>query len=128
MNFNSVNVEKYAYIYTFFAFAINSFNNNHSSNCYVNNGDIEKKKRKLKKEKKRKGRRRNANCDTIKSIIFLLYTTYNCLLYCSTTVYLCSCFLVLYLIYICCYSQYSLMRKVQYCLLICVLCTRLVDR
>ena len=31
------------------------------------------------------------------------------------------------LIYICCYNSYSLMRKIQFCTLLSVLCTRLID-
>ena len=64
------------------------------------------------------------------SIIYLLYITYNCILYCCTMVYVSSCFFVLYLcctlIYISCCNQYSLMRKIKYCTLLCVLCKRLV--
>ena len=77
----------------------------------------------IKKERKRKERRKNEHCGTMKIIIFLMYTSYNCLLCCYTTVYVCSCFLVLYL----CCSQYSLMRKIQNCRVLCILCTRLVD-
>ena len=89
MNFNSANVEKYAYISVsihYFAFAINS--SSVEITTYVNNVIIEKKK----KLTKRKERRRNAHCDTMKIIIFLLYTSYNCLLYCCTTVYVYSYF------------------------------------
>ena len=55
MNFNSVKIEKYTSISLsihFFAFAINSFNNNLSSNCYVNNVVIDKKKRKNKERER----------------------------------------------------------------------------
>ena len=132
MNFNTANVEKYAYISLsvyFFAFTINSFNNNLSSNCQVNNIVVEKKKEKKKKRKRKaRRRRRNAYCDTMLSIIFLLYTSYNCILYHCTRVYMRSCFVVLYiyctLIYICRYRQYSI---IQYCTLLCHLCTRLIN-
>ena len=63
MNFNSV----HKCFNTFFAFAISSFNNYLCSNRNVNNVVIEKKKE-----------RRNVHCDTIKIIIFLLHTSYNC--------------------------------------------------
>ena len=89
-----------------------------------------KKRKKIKEERKGNERRRNAHCDTMRSTIFLLYTTFNCVLYCCTTVYICICF---FLLYLCCsficiysYSQYSLMRKIQYCTLLCVFCSRLV--
>ena len=48
-----------------------------------------------KNKRKRKERKRNAHCDTMKITVFLLYSSDNCLLYCCTTVYVCSC--VLYL-------------------------------
>ena len=57
MNFNSVNVETkcvHKSFDKFFAFAINSFNNNLSSNCYVNNVVIEKNEKREKKKRKKK--------------------------------------------------------------------------
>ena len=77
---------------------------------------------------------RNARCDTMKITIFLLYSSHNSLLYSCTMVYACSCFfffffvlyLCLTLIYICCYNQYLLMRKIQHCTILSVLRTRLV--
>ena len=55
--------------------------------------------------------------DTMKSRIFLLYTTCNCLLYCCTTVYMCSCSL---------YTIFAHEKKIQNCTLLCGFCTRLV--
>ena len=72
----------------------------------------------------------SSHFDIMKSITFLLYIIYKCLLYYCTTIYVCSCLFVIYLcfthIYICCYSQYSLMRKIQFYTLLCILCTRLL--
>ena len=48
------------------------------------------KKEEIKEKRNRKERRRNVHCDIMKSILFLLYTTYICLLYYCTTVYVCS--------------------------------------
>ena len=41
-------------IYTFFAFALNSYNNNLSSNCCINNVVIAKKKKKNQEREKKK--------------------------------------------------------------------------
>ena len=79
-------------ICTYFAFAINSFNNNLSWNCYGNNVVIKKKWKNKEREKKKRKQKKNAHCDIVKITILLLYITYNCLLYCCTTVYVCIAF------------------------------------
>ena len=56
-----------------------------------------KKKKKKKIKKKKQQRKRIARCDTMKITIFLLYSSDNSLLYCCTTVYVCSYFFVIYI-------------------------------
>ena len=90
-----------------------------------------KKKKRKNKERKRKERRGNAHCDTVKNIIFLLYTSYNCLLYCCTTVYMCSCLfcslsLLHSYLYLLLQSIFAHENNIILCTLLCVLCTRLV--
>ena len=121
MNFNSINIEKYAYISVSIHFLL--LPQSLSATISLQSAMLtitllfEKINENIKKERKRKEKRRNEHCDTMKSKIFLLYATYNWLLYCCTTVYVCSCIFVLYP---CSYKLYSLIRKIQHCTLLCV--------
>ena len=78
MNFNSVSVEKY--IETLLA----------STSLQIALLTTLLLKKGRNKERNTNERRRNAHCDTMKSITFSLYTTYNCLLYTVVQRFMCA--------------------------------------
>ena len=112
-NFNSVYVEKYAYIsvfYTFFAFAIYSFNNNNlSSNCYANNRCFENKHKII------------THVGTLWILQYFCCTLHTTLfLYCCIMVYACNCCccpLSLLYSYLFHSYQYSLIKKQYFTIL-----------
>ena len=116
--------------YIFFAYAINSFNNNLYLNYYVNNRCFRKKREKIKKKGKEK-KEKEMNIVTVWRLQYfccILQTTVCCI---AVQRFMCvvGFFFVLYLCCtltsVCCFNQYSLMRKIQYCTILSVLCTRL---
>ena len=94
---------------------------------------IKKQKRKWKRKWEReKKKRKKMKCilwhyEGYNIFIIHFIQLYFILLYNRLCVQLFSLYLCCTLINISCYSQYSLMRKIQYCTLLCVLCTHLVD-
>ena len=104
--------------YTLFAFSINSFNNNISSNCYV----IVDESLFLEKKKKYT----LWHYEDYSTFVELFTQLSFILLYNHLWVQFFVLYLSFALIYICCYSQYSLKKEIQYFIILSVLCTRLV--